>query len=173
MKSSKLSLAVWLAFSTLITAPLAAKTVNMSSGQAKLSFTVPDNWESSAQRRGLEIKSNDGEVMLWVESYPQADLEKIKAEHSKYFKGQGVEVTGEPKITTQAAERYGLAFMDMPATWKGKPTVLRYILIEPADAAKQRMMISYWASPEGDKLHDGAMQQLINSLSQAVDKAMQ
>jgi quinol monooxygenase YgiN len=65
-----------------------------------------------------------------------------------------------------------LAFMDMPATWNGKPTVLRYILVEPTNAAKRRMMISYWASPEGDKTHGDAMSALIESLSQAVD-AMQ
>jgi hypothetical protein len=172
MKTSTFAMAFLLAFSPLAGMPLAAKTVSLTAQQSKLSFSIPDSWESATVKRGLEIKSNDGEVMLWVESYPQADLEKVKSEHGKYFQAQGVNITGEPKITTQSAERYGLAFMDMPATWKGKPTVLRYILIEPSNAAKNRMMISYWASPEGDKAHDSAMQQLINSLSQAVDKAM-
>jgi hypothetical protein len=161
-----------LASALLAGSALCARTVSLPLKNAPLRFEIPDNWESASIKRGLEIKSNDGEVFLWVEAYANADFEKIKAEHSKYFESQGVKVTGEPKIATQSAERYGLAFMDMPATWNGKPTVLRYILVEPTNAAKRRMMISYWASPEGDKAHGDAMSALIESLSQAVD-AMQ
>jgi hypothetical protein len=149
--------------------PLAAKNVSMSTGQLMLSFTVPDNWKSTQIERGLEIKSNDEEIFLWVEAYREADLEKVKAEHAKYFTKQGVKFTGEPKIHAEATERYGLAFMDMPATWNGNPTVLRYIFIEPADAKKRRLMMSYWASPEGDKKHSEAMGALVKSLGAAVD----
>jgi len=153
-------------------APVSAKDVSFSSDSSKLTFSLPDNWEAKPMKRGLEIKSSDGEVFLWIESYRKSEAE-IKAEHGKYFQSQGVAFTGEPKITAQPAQGYGLAFMDMPATWKGKPTVLRYIFIEPANAAKNSMMLSYWASPEGDKANDAAMGKLIESLSQAVDKAMQ
>lgn len=161
----------FVAFALAVT-PLAAKSLSLSAGTVSIAFDIPDNWESARVKRGLEIKSGDGEVFLWIESYPHADLEKIKAEHGKYFAQQGVSVTGEPKINAQDFPGYSLAMMDIPATWKGKPTVLRYIIVEPKASTKNPIMLSYWASPEGDKTHDGAMQALVNSLAAGIDKAM-
>lgn len=153
--------------------PLAAKDVSFSSDSAKLSFSVPDNWSATSMKRGLEIKSNDGEVFLWIESYRSAETEKVKAEHRKYFQAQGVAFTGEPKIKAQSEKGYDIAFMDTPATWNGKPTVLRYIFIEPTNRARNSMIVSYWASPEGDKAHEESMKAMIQSLARAVDKAME
>jgi len=59
--------------------------------------------------------------------------------------------------------------IDFSATWEGKPTVLRYLLIEPKDATKSRLILSYWASPEADKSSDPQMQALINSLAAALN----
>lgn len=151
------------------TLPVLAKTALLQSGSTTLAFQVPDSWKVSTVQRGLEIKSPDEEIFMWVEAYRRSDLDKIKAEHGKYFASQGVAMIGEPKIKAEGKAKYGLAFMDIEATWKGKPTVLRYIMVEPTDASKRSLIVSYWASPEGDKEHAAAMSKLIENLGAAVD----
>lgn len=148
-----------------------AKTVKIPATTPPMAVEIPGAWTASTVKRGLEIKSDDEGVFLWIETYNEANYETIKAEHGRYFEGQGVTVTGEPKIEPRRYAGYGLAFLDLPAIWKGKPTVLRYILVEPDDKAKRRLMMSYWASPEGDRTHDAAMNKLVESLAAAVNAA--
>lgn len=169
----KLLAGMAVAVSLVFVAPLAAgaKTAKVPGLDRPVSVEVPDDWTVKTVERGLEVKSHDEEIFLWIESYFERDLEKVKAEHGKYFAEQGIKVTGEAKITSHSMSGYGLAFLDLPATWEDDPTVLRYIMIEPADAARKRIIVSYWASPEADKAYDRAMSTLIESLAKSLAAA--
>ena len=41
------------------------------------------------------------------------------------------------------------------ATWNDKPTVLYYVEYDTRTASKSNIVVTYWASPEGDKTFHG------------------
>ena len=54
---------------------------------------------------------------------------------------------------------------DLPATWKDEPTVLRYLAIDLHLPSQTQILLSYWASPDGDREHDDAMDKIIASFT--------
>jgi len=163
-------MAIALGAGLIIAGPALAKNVKVATNGKPIVIEIPDIWKASEIDRGIQIKSSDEEIFFWVEAYDDSELESIKKEHAKYFTEQGISFTGEPKITGHDAGNYGVATIDFSASWEGKPTVVRYLLIEPKDTAKSRLIVSYWASPEGDKTYDPQMQGVVNSLAAALDK---
>lgn len=149
-------------------APGSAKNVQVAQGDPPVTIEVPDNWRVTRIERGIQIKSDDEEVYLWFETYAPVSFDTVMAEHRRYFAGQGVTIVGKAKVTTQEDADISVEFTDFPAEWQGKPTVMRYILLQPANPLKQRVLMSYWASPEGDRAHDAAMSNLIASFRDSV-----
>jgi hypothetical protein len=148
-----------------------AKPVKIATTPAPLTVEVPNAWSVGSVKRGVEIKSEDGEVFIWIETYAAAELERVRAEHDRYFEKQGVKVVGEVKVASVKREGYAIVFLGLPSTWNGAPTVLRYVMVEPTDPDRRRVMMSLWASPEGDKTHDPKVMALIDSLADALDAA--
>ena len=141
-----------------------AAQVNIPSGNPILGIDVPAGWKATATRRGIEVRSPDEEVFFWVEVYLPADLSAVRGEHERYFAAQGVKVTGEPKVSRNETGGVKVQATAFPATWKGTPTVLRYLAIDPGLSAGNQVLISYWASPEGDRTHDVAFRRVLDSL---------
>ena len=168
-KTCRIILALFVMIPLLPLHSAEAKTVSMTTNGAPLSFNIPDDWHSSGISQGLEIKSPDDEIFLWVEAYNDPELDSIEQEHTKYFIEQGIVINGEPKIESQDFDHYGLASLHFSAQWNNKPTVLRYLMIVPKEAAASRLILSYWASPIADKAYDGAVGSLIDSLATAID----
>lgn len=129
---------------------------------------VPDSWKIEDVKRGVELATDDEEVFLWIEAYAAADFEKVKKELGEYLVEQGIEIKGEPKIGAVDLGTYGLATLDFPADWKGAPTILRYLILEPKNPAKSRLIVSYWATPAGDKKYDAETQSIIDSFGKAL-----
>lgn len=144
--------------------PAAARQVNLPSGNPIFGIDIPNGWKTSATKRGIEVRSPDEEVFFWVEVYHPADLAAVRGEHERYFAGQGVKATGEPKVSRNETGNVKIQATAFPATWKGAPTVLRYLAIDPGLPAGNQILISYWASPEGDKTHDAAFTKVLQSL---------
>ncbi len=149
-------------------APAFAEKVEIPTKGKPLVVEVPDSWDNEEVKRGVELSTEDEEVYLWIEAYDQSQFEAVKKEMGEYLDEQGIKVTGEPKMSAHGADKYGVAVLDFPATWKGDPTVLRYLIIEPKDAAKSRLIVSYWATPAGDKKHDAETQKIIDSFAAAI-----
>ena len=141
-----------------------ARQVNIPAGNPVVGIDIPNGWKTSATSRGIEVRSPDEEVFFWVEVYLPAQYDALVKEHETYFKGQGVVITGEANVSSSDEGGVKIQATNLPATWKGKKTILRYLAIDPNLPARNQVLLSYWASPEGDKKHDPAFQKVLESL---------
>ena len=158
-----------LAFGLAFALPAFAETVTVPTKGKGLAVEVPAGWDTEEVKRGIEFSTEDEEVFLWIEAYAEPEFEAVKKEVAEYLAEQGIEIKGEPKITPHDFDKYGIATLDFPATWNGETTILRYLLIEPKNPAKSRLILSYWATPDGDKKHDAETQKLVDSFARALD----
>ncbi len=126
--------------------------------------TFPKGWSVTTIERGVESRSPDEEVFLWFEVYRSSESDKVMREHERYFTKQGVRITGAPTSNGSSVAGVTIKATNMPATWKGAPTVLRYLVFDFGPSANRQLLMSVWASPEGDKQHDPAVQSIIDSL---------
>ena len=140
-----------------------AKEVRVPSRRPVISIDMRDGWSVEDTDRGIEARSPDEEVFLWFEVYAPASEKKVFDEHQRYFNEQGVRIVGESKSSTSSENGVTIKATAFPATWKGKPTILRYLSYDLDLASRQLILMSYWASPEGDRKHDPAMQNIIGS----------
>jgi predicted Zn-dependent protease len=146
-----------------------AKTAKLTPADTVASLDFPDSWKISNIKRGLQAKSPDEAVYVWAELVPSDEVNTVQKEHDDYFEKQ--------KVTMSKAEPDGKevdgrqwAFINPQATYNGKPTVIRYVIINPKVASGKIIVFTYWASPEGDKNYDKEMDGVINSLRVSIAK---
>lgn len=146
-------------------APALAGPLTLTAADPVATVTIPDEWTGRKITRGLEIKTPDEEVYLWFELIAPGEIDSVQKEHNTYFEKEGVTVTGASE--TKKAEVNGRAwsFTELAATNKDGPSIIRYVAINPNLASGKIIMMTYWASPEGDKTHDAAMTKLIEGIS--------
>ena len=159
---ARLAFVVCLAF---IATPSVAKTIKVTPANPVAIVDIPDGWKVVDTKRGFGVKSPDEEVFFWIETFTPDQRASVVAEHERYFTRQGVRITGEPKVDTQGDRTVSIRATNYPATWKGEPTVLRYLAIDLRLPSQTQILLSYWASPEGDREHDGAMDKIIASFT--------
>ncbi len=148
----------------LAAAPALSRPINIPSDSPVAGIELPGGWTTTATKRGVEVKSPDEEVFFWVEVYQPAQYAAVVAEHERYFGKQGVAITGEGRTSSSKDGNVQIKATAFPATWKGDPTVLRYLSIDPGLPSKSQILLSYWASPKGDKTHEVAFQGVLQSL---------
>ena len=146
-----------------------SKRVTVVPGDRPIAIDVPDAWKVSEIKRGIQVRTADEEVYLWLENYRPAQFQTLLDEHNAYFKDQGVKVVGAETAKQVEFPTYMLKVTEYPATYEGKPTVLRYISVVPKAEGERYLLVSYWASPAGDKKYDGDTQRILNSLAAAYD----
>jgi hypothetical protein len=149
----------------LLATPGLAKTVKVTATHPVAIVDIPDTWKVLDTKRGFRVKSPDEEVFFWIETFTPDQRAGVVAEHESYFMQQGVEITGDPEVSTKDDRTVSMKSTHLPATWKGKPTVLRYLLIDLHLPSQTQILLSYWASPEGDEEHDAAMDKIIASFT--------
>jgi len=147
--------------SLLMTSPVAAKVLTFKGTGVAFPINLPDNWRVKNIERGVEISSPDQEIYLWVEAVTTDSVERVIEEYFKYFKQQGV-TTRQPidqqKHTVGAVD---LVQMDIPATYEGAETIVRFVITEARPNETKALFIGYWASPKGDKAHDATLTGII------------
>lgn len=141
--------------------------VNVPPAAPVVSLDIPAAWKSGASKRGVGVRSPDEKVYFWVEVYQPNELAEVSAEHLRYFAKEDVVATGEPSVVRKSEDGVKVEMRDFPATWKGKPTVLRYFAVDPGLTTGHQILISYWASPEGDEIHGPAFRTIVKSLASA------
>jgi hypothetical protein len=153
------------AVAALLCVPLLAeaKTAKLTPADTVASLDFPDSWKIASIRRGLQAKSPDEEVYVWAELVPANEVDTVQKEHDEYFEKQKVTMAKADPVGKEVDGRKW-AFIDPQSTWKGKPTVIRYIIIDPKVASGKIVVFTYWASPEGDKNYDKEMDGVLNSL---------
>ena len=159
---ARLALIVCLAF---IAMPGMAETIKVTPENPVAIVDIPDGWKVVDTKRGFGVKSPDGEVYMWIETFTPDQRASVVAEHERYFARQGVQITGEPRVETHGDQTVSIRLTDLPATWKGDPTVLRYLAIDLHLRSQTQILLSYWASPDGDHEHNDAMDKIIASFT--------
>ena len=144
--------------------PCVAETFSIGPGKGFAKITIPDAWKPKEIDRGLEARSPDEEVYIWAEAFTDETIQTVMTEHEAYFTKQGVQVTGQAKIVELTRNGLKMKALDVPATWKGIKTVLQYVMIEAGLPSGQKLLLTEWASPEGDKMHDPVTTAILNSV---------
>ncbi len=130
---------------------------------AAMSF--PDSWKVKTITRGLQGATKDDEVYVWAEIYPADGKDEFFAEHDAYYTKQGVEISSEdPKVAPITVNGVKAIHMQIAATWKKKSTVIEYVLFDPPLKSGRKMALSYWASPEGNKLYEADLDSILASV---------
>jgi hypothetical protein len=146
-----------------------AKSAKLTPDDTVAVLDFPDSWKISNIKRGLQAKSPDEEVYVWAELVPSDEVDTAQKEHDDYFEKQKVTMSkAEPDGKEVDGRKW--AFITPNATYKGKPTVIRYIIINPKVASGKIIVFTYWTSPEGDKNYDKEMDGVINSLRASIAK---
>jgi hypothetical protein len=129
-------------------------------------ITIPESWKVKDIDRGLQASTKDDEVYFWAEIYPADGLNDLMAEHDAYYTKQKVDVGNEdPKTQVIKVNGVDAVLMHIVSpTWKGQPTVLEYVMFDPARKTGRKLMLSYWASPEGDKLYEADLNAMLASV---------
>ena len=153
-----LILATTIAFTN---SPATARTLTFKGAGVAFPINVPDNWRVKDIERGVEISSPDKEVYLWVEATTAAGVERVVEDYFKYFRQQGLTISqpvDQQKHTVGGVE---LVQMDIPATFEGAQTIVRFVITDARPNESKGLFIGYWASPQGDKIHDSTMSGII------------
>ena len=140
-----------------------AATVEVRPNRPVAQFTIPDDWKTSHIERGIQAVSKDKEVYFWIETYKPDQFQDIVAEHSAYWKDQGVEITSRDEAKHEE-NGWEIVLTTEHATWKGEPTVLYYVEYHLGLASNSNIVVTYWASPEGDKSFHDAVGDVLGSL---------
>ena len=142
-----------------------AQTMSIGPSDGFASVTYPTSWDVSKIKRGAQGATKDQEVFLWTEAYTPETMETILKEHEAYFTKQGVAMSGN--TTSQDVTMHGIPgqFMTVPATWDGKPTLVRSFLFVPGPTAKSKLILCEWASPEGELAYDSELKSILASVT--------
>ena len=140
-----------------------AATVEVDPDTPVAEFNIPDGWKTSHIDRGLQAISKDEEVDFWIEAYKPDEFKQILAEHNAYWKDQGV-VIASSDTQTHKENGVEVTITTEHATWKGAPTVLYYVEFHLGLPSKRNIVLTYWASPEGDKTFHGDVGEVLSSL---------
>jgi len=54
--------------------------------------------------------------------------------------------------------------LDFPATYKGKKTIVQYLMIDPALKSGARLLVSNWSSVEGNEKHDKVEEAMLTGI---------
>lgn len=138
-----------------------AKTYTFKNAPAPLPITLPDSWKVGSIKNGIEIRRPDDEILMWVQAATAGSIGPLMDEYKSYFTKQGVSFTAEPKTQEHDLGQTKVLDMDLPATWKGKPTVVRIAVITKPDSS---LLVGYWASPQADKESDPEVNKILQGL---------
>ena len=152
------------AVSLLLALPLAAQAKNVTMGN--ITVDVADSFQASESSRGIEVETPSKGVMAWFETDKGSEDEDLRSEHDKYWKENDVSLPSDPvrEEMTQSGGAKQEAFDYKDATWKGKPTILRYIRVGPLGAEETMILVTLWASPGAWGEHNDDISKMLQTL---------
>ncbi len=149
----------------LLSCSLSAQAKSVTMGD--ITVNVPDSFQASESNRGIEVETTNKGVMAWFETYKGSEDDDLRSEHDKYWKENDVSLPNDPvhdEITqTGGAKQESFDYKD--ATWKGKPTVLRYIRVGPLGPEETMILVTLWASPDAWDKHSGDISGMLQTLN--------
>lgn len=142
---------------------VSAKTFSIPDPNPVAVITMPDDWDSTEIDKGVESTSDDETVYVSVEVTELEDAAKSIAEAVTWLKGKGVVVDQ----ATQEKKPFSINGMEgVQVQWTGKdedgPTQVSLTLLQVTET--KGLVLTYWASPEGEKENLKDLGSIINSL---------
>lgn len=148
---------------TLFPALVAAKSYTIPDPNPAAVVTMPDDWETTVIPKGIEAESEDEEVYIAIEVTDWQDAAQSIANAIIWLKGKGVE------IDKATEERKSFTHNNMEGTevrWDGKdedgPTKVSLTLLRISET--KGLVLTYWASPDGEKANLKALMDIATSL---------
>ena len=140
-----------------------AKTYSIPDPNPVAVITMPDDWESTEIEKGVESTSDDETVYVSVEVTELKDAAQAIAEAVTWLKSKGVVV--DP--ATQEKKPFSNNGMEgVQVQWTGKdedgPTHVSLTLLQVTET--KGLVVTYWASPEGEKENLKELASIIDSL---------
>lgn len=161
-----LALALACFVSPLAAVPAQAEAFSITEADPIAVVTVPDDWSGKKISRGIQIKTPDDEIYMWFELIAPGEIDAVQKEHDGYFGSQGVSFVSQPESITVEINNRPWAISEVKAKSKdGSDSVIRYVAINPKVASGKIILLTYWASLEGEKTHDAATNKMFESLA--------
>lgn len=158
--------AIAIALAACVAVPMdaAAAPFELSPSRPSVRVDTPAGWPSKRIPRGLQANSPDEELYVWLEVYSPGELAAVIAEHDAYWTKQGVVIRGRKQ---ESGEKDGRSFLitQIDAVWDGAPTVLYYMELDLKLPSGRKLVLTYWASPKGDRVHAARFEALLDSLA--------
>jgi hypothetical protein len=144
--------------------PTHAAPVELSPARPSMRVDTPPGWVNTRIPRGLQTHTKDEELYVWLEVYSDGELDAVLAEHSAYWKNEGIVIRGRNR---DSEEKNGRTFSvtQIDALWNGEPTVLYYVDFDLKLPSGRKIVITYWASPKADQEYAARFEALMDSLT--------
>ena len=156
-----------LAAGLLASLPLAAnaKSFTIPAPGAIAVVTLPDDWTNTEIAKGVESTSDDDAVYVAVEVTDLKDVSKAVTDTIVRLKSKDV-------VIDQSTKKQGDITINgmtgVQVKWDGKdedgPTHVSLTVLQVTDA--KGLILTYWASPEGEKDNLKELGSIIDSLKQ-------
>lgn len=160
----KIVLTVALAVALLV--PSFAGTHKLPEEKPLATITMPDAWKTEGIEDGIEATSDDGEVYLAIETTDADNVEEAMDESIKFLKDKGV-VVDQGTFKTEEGKLGEMDVVDL--LWDGKdddgPTKVSVTLV--AVTKNKGLLLTYWASPDGEKKNAAALKAIAQSIKKA------
>ncbi|GGH25550.1 hypothetical protein GCM10007036_32750 [Alsobacter metallidurans] len=148
-----------------LASPVFAKTYTFTNAGPAFPITIPDGWKVSPSKSGIEVATPDSEIIFWVQGLAPEKVDAAMDEYIAYFKGQGVTTSEQIEKTTETVNGVSVLDMNVPAKWKGAPTVVRFFMVGVRPGVNKVVLLGYWASPEADKARSAEMGQILTDIA--------
>jgi hypothetical protein len=130
------------------------------------SFSIPASWKPAEYEDGVEAVSDDQSVYIAVEATDlssQSAIEDAMKASLSYLKKKGVEVD-QSTAKQKQAKLNGMDVVDVD--WRGKDSegdCIVSLTVVVASGTKG-LLVTYWASPEGEKKNSQEVIGILNSI---------
>jgi hypothetical protein len=126
-------------------------------------LVLPDDWDADTIDTGVEVTSKDGEVYIAFETVKAAKVENAVKEAIEYLVEKGVNLDAS-SMKQKDATINGMQGTDIEWSGKDKDGDAK-ISLTILQASKDRLiMLTYWASPEGEKANLEALNKIATSI---------
>jgi hypothetical protein len=159
----RLARAVFAVSLLLLPGLASAKTYSIPDPNPVAVITMPDDWDSTEIAKGVESTSEDETVYVAVEVTELKDAAQAIGEAVVWLKSKGVVVDQ----ATQEKKPFSINGLEgVQVLWTGKdedgPTQVSLTLVQVTET--KGLILTYWASPEGEKENLKDLSSIINSL---------
>ena len=143
---------------------LSAGVFSFPDANPVVSVTIPASWKPSEDETGVEATSKDDEVYIDIQTTSSKTVEKGINDALAYLKEKGVTVNTD-SVKKQDLKLNGMSVSDV--SWDGtdEDGACKISLSVISVTDSQGLLVIYWASPDGEKKNQAALNKIANSIT--------